>query len=46
MNETTRQIRQAQLLQELQNHPHRKEIVTIMKQQLIDDNVSCDTELI
>ena len=38
MNETTYTRRSNELLQQIQNHPHRDEIVNIMQQQLADSN--------
>lgn len=38
MNETTYTRRSKELLQQIQTHPHRDEIVNIMKQQLADIN--------
>jgi len=38
MNKYTQNKRYAQLLQELQRHPHKDEIVNIMSQQLADSN--------
>ena len=38
MNETTYTRRLEELLQKLQTHPHKDEIVNIMQQQLADSN--------
>jgi len=38
MNETTYTRRANELLMEIQNHPHKDEIVNIMTQQLADSN--------
>lgn len=36
MNETTYTRRFNELLQKIQNHPHKEEIVNIMSQQMLD----------
>ena len=36
MNETTYTRRSRELLQQIQTHPHKDEIVNIMKQQMTD----------
>jgi len=38
MNETTYTRRSNELLQAIQSHPHKEEIVNIMSQQLADSN--------
>ena len=38
MNKTTYSRRSAQLLQQIQNHPHKEEIVNLMSQQMLDSN--------
>ena len=38
MNETTYTRRSNELLQQIQKHPHKDEIVNIMQQQLADSN--------
>ena len=38
MNKRTFAIRSAELLQQIQNHPHKEEIVNIMSQQMLDSN--------
>ena len=38
MNKTTYKRRSNELLQQIQNHPHREEIVNIMSQQMLDSN--------
>ena len=38
MNEKTYSRRSAELLQQIQTHPHRDEIVNIMQQQMTDSN--------
>tara|TARA_B100000965_G_C19532512_1_gene731798 strand:- start:763 stop:897 length:135 start_codon:yes stop_codon:yes gene_type:complete len=43
MNETTFNIRKAELLRDLNNHPHRDELLNIMQQQLTDDSVKIET---
>ena len=44
MTETTFNIRKAELLRDVNNHPHRDELLHIMQQQLIDDTVMMDTD--
>jgi len=38
MNETTYTRRSNELLQQIQNHPRKDEIVNIMQQQMLDSN--------
>jgi hypothetical protein len=38
MTSTTFSRRLAQLIQQLENHPHRDEIIKLAQEQLIDDN--------
>ena len=38
MNKTTYSRRYAELLQQIQNHPHKEELVNLMLQQLADSN--------
>ena len=38
MNETTYKRRSNELLQQIQNHPRKDEIVNIMQQQMLDSN--------
>jgi hypothetical protein len=38
MNKTTYSRRATQLLQQIQNHPHKEEIVNLMSQQMLDSN--------
>ena len=38
MNETTYTRRSEELLQQIQTHPHKEEIVNIMQQQMLDSN--------
>ena len=38
MNETTYTRRSNELLQQIQNHPLKEEIVNIMQQQMLDSN--------
>ena len=38
MNETTYTRRSEELLQQIQTHPHKDEIVNIMQQQMLDSN--------
>ncbi len=44
MTERTFNIRKAELLRDINKHPHRDELLNIMQQQLIDDTVMMDTE--
>jgi len=41
MNNRTFAIRSAELLQQIQKHPHKDELVNIMLQQLQDDKNAC-----
>ena len=38
MNKRTHAIRSAELLQQIQKHPHKDELVNIMLQQMADSN--------
>ena len=38
MNKTTYKRRSNELLQQIQSHPHKDEIVNIMQQQMLDSN--------
>ena len=40
MNKRTFAIRSAELLQQIQKHPHKDELVNLMLQQLSDDETS------
>ena len=44
MNEKTFNIRKAELLRDVDKHPHKDELLNIMQQQLTDDNVTVDTK--
>ena len=44
MNEKTFNIRKAQLLRDVDKHPHRDELLNIMQQQLTEDSVTVDTK--
>lgn len=44
MNKRTFEIRKAELLRDVNNHPYRKELLNIMSQQLADDTVTVDTK--
>ena len=46
MNEKTFNIRKAQLLRDVDKHPHRDELLNIMQQQLTEDSVTVDTCLL
>tara|TARA_R100000655_G_scaffold24343_2_gene48942 strand:- start:355 stop:489 length:135 start_codon:yes stop_codon:yes gene_type:complete len=43
MNETTFNIRKAELLRDVVNHPHKDELINIMQQQLTEDSVKIET---
>ena len=43
MNNRTFQIRYAELLRDVNKHPHRSELLNILQQQLADDNVTVNT---
>jgi hypothetical protein len=43
MNKKTFNIRKAQLLRDINNHPHKDELINIMQQQLAEDSVNIDT---
>ena len=40
MNKKTYTRRSAQLLQQIQNHPHKDELLNIMLEQLTDSNIT------
>ena len=44
MTEKTFNIRKAELLRDINKHPHKKELLNIMQQQLVDDNVIVVTD--
>lgn len=44
MTERTFNIRKAELLRDINKHPHKKELLNIMQQQLVDDNVIVVTD--
>ena len=44
MNEKTFNIRKAELLRDVDKHPHRDELLNIMQQQLTEDSVTVDTK--
>ncbi len=43
MNKRTFEIRYAELLRDVNKHPHRAELLNILQQQLADDTVRIDT---
>ena len=44
MNERTFNIRKAELLRDINKHPHKDELLNIMQQQIADDNVIVVTD--
>ena len=46
MTNRTKQIRTAELIRDVSNHPHREELIHLMFDQLEDDNVSLDTKVV
>ena len=44
MTEKTFNIRKAELLRDINKHPHKDELLNIMQQQLLDDNVIVVTD--
>ena len=44
MNKRTFAIRQAELLRDVNKHPHRTELLNIMSQQIADDTVTVNTD--
>ena len=43
MNKRTFQIRYAELLRDVNKHPHKKELLNILSQQIADDTVTVNT---
>ena len=43
MNKRTFEIRQAELLRDVNKHPHKKELLNILSQQIADDTVTVNT---
>ena len=43
MNQRTFEIRYAELLRDVNKHPHKKELLNILQQQMADDSVTIDT---
>ena len=37
MTNRTEQIRAAELIRDVENHPHRDELIVLMQEQLLDD---------
>ena len=46
MTNRTEQIRTAELIRDVSNHPHRDELINLMFDQLNDDNVTQDTKVV
>ena len=46
MTNRTEQIRTAELIRDVSNHPHRDELINLMYEQMKDDQVSCYTETV
>ena len=44
MNERTFNIRKAELLRDINKHPHKDELLNIMQQQLVEDYVTINTK--
>ena len=44
MTERTFNIRKAELLRDINKHPHKDELLNIMQQQLVEDNVIVNTD--
>ena len=44
MNEKTFNIRKAELLRDVDKHPHKDELLNIMQQQLAEDYVTINTK--
>ena len=44
MTKRTFDIRKAELLRDINKHPHKDELLNIMQQQLVDDNVIVYTD--
>lgn len=44
MNKRTFEIRSAELLRDVNKHPHRAELLNILSQQLADDTVTVYTD--
>lgn len=44
MNKRTFEIRRAELLRDVNKHPHKKELLNIMSQQLVEDSVTVYTD--
>ena len=44
MNKRTFNIRYAELLRDVNKHPHRTELLNILQQQLADDTVTVNTD--
>ena len=44
MNKRTFNIRKAELLRDINKHPHKDELLNIMQQQIADDNVIVVTD--
>ena len=42
MRNRTQEIRLAELVRDIQNHPNKEELIKLMDEQLVDDTVICN----
>ena len=42
MRNRTQEIRLAELVRDINNHPNREELIKLMDEQLVDDTVICN----
>ena len=42
MRNRTQEIRLAELVRDIRNHPNREELIKLMDEQLVDDTVRCN----
>ena len=42
MRKRTQEIRLAELVRDVNNHPNREELIKLMDEQLVDDTVICN----
>ena len=42
MRNRTQEIRLAELVRDIQNHPNKEELIKLMDEQLVDDTVTCN----
>ena len=42
MRNRTQEIRLAELIREIKNHPNKEELIKLMDEQLVDDTVVCN----